>query len=155
MPSACRRSSMRVGMRAPRRSSIPSDTRGYGFNDFLRFRLRPRRTPADQLVRPLEPSGYGAIRQARHFQTETYGKPGEVLAASQCQRLCLSACKDEQTGRISAATIGQSSEQRERLRNHLSEELQIARRDATIPHREDDGIKEHGPERKLLHPVRF
>src|SRR5262245_57981910 len=115
--------------------------------------FRPRRRPADQLIGPSKPSWYRVIRRARNLQTETRGKPDEMSAAVQLQRLSLPARKQEQAGGIAIASVGQSSEQRERHGNHLAEERQIVRRDTSASDRDQDGKKEHGPERKLLCPI--
>src|SRR4051812_27719882 len=76
------------------------------------------RSPADQLIGPLEPSGDGIVRRARRLQAETRGKPGELPAAAQRQRLRLAMRQQEETGRIAVRAVGQSSEHRLSERHH-------------------------------------
>src|SRR6185369_14161209 len=118
-----------------------------------RRELRLGRTPANELIGPLEPSWYGVVRQARHLQPEARGKPGKVLPAAQLQRECLPAGQQEQAARIPIAAVGKGSEQRERQRNQLPQALQIARRDCASSNRENNGVEKHRPERELLCPI--
>ena len=111
------------------------------------------RTPANELIGPLEPPWNGIVRQTRHLQSETRGKSGKVLPAAQLQRERLPAGQQEQAGRISIAAVGQGAEQRERQRNQLPQVLQIARRDCASSNRENNGVEKHRPERELLRPI--
>ncbi len=73
-----------------------------------------------------------------------------MLAATQRQGQGLPTREQKEAGRVSAVPVRQGSEESERQWNHLPEELQIVWRDAAFSDREDDGVEEHGPERKLL-----
>jgi hypothetical protein len=61
----------------------------------------------------------------RNLQTETGGKPHELMPAAPRQGLRLAAGQQEKARRVPVATVWQGSEHRERMRNHLPNAFQI------------------------------